>query len=247
MISARIHRCNTVESTNDIALDMARRGEPEGTVVTALAQTKGRGRRGRTWLDRPGQNALMSVVLIPDKNPAQLRELSFVAGVGVADYLALDHGIECSLKWPNDALVDDKKIAGILVEAVKVSDKWCAVAGIGLNVNQSEFDDELCNRATSIALKTGNQSSVDDTCERLAARVLEAYEQYISNGFDEILDRWRKRMWGIGLLVEVATQDRSIIGSIDGVDATGALMVRDALGNQHGIHAADSISQHYLL
>ncbi|MCE5313684.1 MAG: biotin--[acetyl-CoA-carboxylase] ligase [Armatimonadota bacterium] len=241
MIPTQIHRYGTVKSTNDIAIEMLKHGEPEGTVVTALAQSKGRGRRGRSWASEPGQNAIVSIVLTPHKQPNQLHELSFVAGLGVAEYLANDHAVEVSLKWPNDVMVGDKKIVGILVETAKVSGEWSAVAGIGLNVNQSRFDGELHNRATSIAIETGRQVDVDSVCERLAKRVLEVYEQYITGGFEDILARWTKYMWGVGRVVEVATEARSILGHIEGADDTGALIIKDARGHRHCIRAADTI------
>jgi BirA family biotin operon repressor/biotin-[acetyl-CoA-carboxylase] ligase len=241
VICARIHRYDTVESTNDIAIEMLRRGEPEGTMVTALAQSKGRGRRGRTWLDEPGQNVLMSLLLTPEKQPFELHELSFVTAVGVRNHLALDHGLEAVLKWPNDVLVGDKKIAGILIETTKFSDKWGVVAGIGLNINQSVFGDELSDCATSIALETGRRTSVEETCEVLASRILDNYEQYLECGFAAILAIWRKHMWGKGLNVELATEGKSVVGNIRGVDETGALLIVDGHRNQHIIRVAETI------
>lgn len=238
MIPARIHRYGTVTSTNDIAIEMLHRGEPEGTVVAALSQSSGRGRRGRRWIDRPGDCALISLVLTPGKPLSEMGELTFVISLGVADYLAIDHGLDPALKWPNDVLVSDKKIVGILVETVG---NLGAVAGIGLNVNQVELADEIKNTATSVAIETGRQSNIDEVCERFAAKVLEVYESYLANGFEHILNRWLERMWGVGRMVEVSSESGSVTGIIDGVEPTGELIVKGADGNLHAIHAADAI------
>ncbi|MEN6357088.1 MAG: biotin--[acetyl-CoA-carboxylase] ligase [Armatimonadota bacterium] len=238
MIPARIHRYGTVTSTNDTAIEMLHRGEPEGTVVTALSQSSGRGRRGRSWIDKPGDCALISLVLTPDKPLSEMGELTFVMSLGVADYIAEDYGLEPALKWPNDVLVSDKKIVGILVETVG---NLGAVAGIGLNVNQTELADEIKDTATSIAIETGHQSNIDEVCERFAAKVLEVYEDYLSNGFEHILSLWRERMWGLGRIVEISSEAGSVKGIIDGVEPTGALIVKSADGSLQAIHAADAI------
>ncbi|MCE5323742.1 biotin--[acetyl-CoA-carboxylase] ligase [bacterium] len=234
----RIHRYGMVTSTNDIAIEMLRRGEPERTVVTALSQSSGRGRRGRSWIDKPGDCAMISVILTPGRPISEMGELTFVMSLGVADYLEMNHNLEPALKWPNDVLVGDRKIVGILVETVNGSG---AVAGIGLNVNQVEMANEIKDTATSVAIETGHQSNIDEACERLAAKVLEVYDHYLSSGFDEILRRWRERMWGIGRMVEVSSEAGSIEGTIDGVKPSGALIVKCADGSLHAIHAADAI------
>jgi biotin-(acetyl-CoA carboxylase) ligase len=118
MITPIIHRCDEVGSTNDIALEMARSGAPEGTVVIARSQTKGRGRRGRSWFSKPGESVIMSVILRPDIPVNRYSQLAFPAAVAIAETLQIDCGLDPALKWPNDVLVSDRKIAGILVESV---------------------------------------------------------------------------------------------------------------------------------
>ena len=133
MITPAIYRFEEVGSTNDIALGMARHGASEGTVVITRSQTKGRGRRGRKWFARPGESVIMSVVLRPELPLNRYSELAFVAAVAVAECLEDKCGLEPSLKWPNDVLVGDRKIAGILIE----SERGAAIVGIGMNVLQN--------------------------------------------------------------------------------------------------------------
>lgn len=241
MISPRIHHFDTVDSTNDVALEMARRGEPEGTVVIGKRQLKGKGRRGRSWWDEPGKSVLMSVILTPDRPPTELAHLSFVASLAVAECLEAKCGLPVSLKWPNDVLVRERKIAGILVETTHVPSGTAAVVGIGVNVNQKEFPPDIAFTATSVALEKGTVDSVDELASALSEGLFANYETFLVEGFEEILGRWRNYMWGLGRQADVAAEGRSLRGTVAGVDSTGALVLRDSLGSDHAIRAADAV------
>ena len=223
MLTLRYSHFDTVTSTNDIALDMARNGEPEGLVITADRQTKGRGRRGHTWWDECGQSVLMSILLTPDIPPTHLSQLSFVVSLSAAECLESKCNLDASLKWPNDVLVNDKKLGGILIETIPA--KHIAVAGIGINVNQTAFPPELSTIATSIALENGMCLDTSAISRALAEAIRTNYQAYLANGFEEILDRWRKYMWGLGRLVEVASEEDAITGIIAGIGSDGALLV----------------------
>ena len=187
-----IHRFETVVSTNEIALDMARRGEPQGTTVLASSQSKGRGRRGRVWLDEPGACVLMSVIIRPELPPDRLPELSYLACVSVAENLKAAFGLEARIKLPNDVLVNGRKIVGTLIETTQTPGGTAAIVGIGLNVNQSIFPPEIAETATSLAIETGIEQDVAAAAESLASHFLANYAEYLANGFEEILTRWRK-------------------------------------------------------
>lgn len=238
MIAPVIHRFDSLTSTNDVARDMADRGEPAGTVVVARSQTAGRGRRGRTWLDESGKSLTMSVILRPQLPAGRLGELAFVASMAVADYLASDYAVIPQLKWPNDVLVRDKKIAGILIEAAPSA----AICGIGLNVNQSSFAAEIRAIATSLRLETGSTYDVATIAEPLASSLMEVSEAHLASGFEEILARWRKYMWGIGKQATVETVDGPVRGVIADVDSYGALLLRDDAGRIHSAHAGELVT-----
>lgn len=240
MIQPIFHFFDSVGSTNDIAIKMARDGAPEGTVIVADQQTSGRGRRGRVWLNEPGMSVQESIILRPPVGVSELPQVGFVAAVGCADFLA-EQGLEARLKWPNDVLVGNKKIAGILVE-IALSDKVsAAVVGIGVNVNHLSFSPELEDIATSIAMLTGKTNCARTLAESLGHHVLRAYDRYLAMGFVDTLNNWQTRMWGCGEQVEINMERRTICGVINGVDNTGALIVRDAKGSAHAIHAGDTI------
>lgn len=232
MISPVIHRFEEVGSTNDIALEMARSGAPEGTVVTARSQSKGRGRRGREWFDKPGESILMSVILRPKLPLNRYSELAFVAAVALAQCLSGSFGVEPALKWPNDVLIGGRKVAGILVEA----GQGAAIVGVGVNVNQSEFPPELAGEATSVAIEAGSGLDVDALTQALIDSLFAAYQL----PFEEILTRWRKYMWGLGCSVDVVTEGVTVSGTIAGIDSDGALLL-DQAGGVRRIVAADAV------
>ncbi len=235
-----IHTYDTVDSTNDIALQMARDGAPEGTAIIAQRQLKGRGRRGRKWLDEPGESVLMSVILRPPTPPDTFHELSFMASLALAEHLRSQYDIQACLKWPNDVLVNGRKVAGILLEMDPGSK--AVVVGIGINVNQHEFAPHISATATSIMLETGCRHEVARAAKSLARAVLAEYEAYLASGFKEIRERWRKYMWGFGRQAEVRTEGGVIRGEIAGIDEAGALLIRDPSGTEHTIHAADAVN-----
>ncbi len=162
-----IHKFDTVGSTNDIALDMARKGAPEGSVVLARGQLAGRGRRGRLWWDEPGSCVLMSA----GRRPASLEQisrLSMVASLAVAQGLRDKCRVEALVKWPNDVMAGDRKIAGILVETAQTSRGVAAVVGIGVNVKQTAFPEEISTNATSVAIERGECPEVPELASDLA-------------------------------------------------------------------------------
>ena len=238
VLSPRFHQFDEVSSTNDVAIEMARAGEPEGAVVVARRQLEGRGRRGSRWVDDPGKSLLMSVVLTPNVSADKMSRLSFAASLGVAECLREVCGLDALVKWPNDVIAGDKKIAGILVEMVTAR-RPAAVVGVGLNVNQTSFSGELADIATSIAIETKRQWDIDRLKESVVRRVLREYDSF--GEFDELLQRWRDRMWGMDARVEVSAEGRVARGIMLGVDSTGALVVGTDGGGELVVHAGDGL------
>lgn len=241
MIPLRHHHFDSVDSTNDIALQMAQNGEPEGTIITANQQLKGRGRRGRAWIDEPGQCVLMSIIVRPYISPTRLHELSFVASLSAAQCLKVECGLDILLKWPNDVYVDNKKLGGILIESIPTSNPPIGVIGIGINVNQRTFQPELADIATSVVIEHGFNPDVKELAQSLAKSIISNYEVYLCRGFEEILPRWSKYMWGIGRQASITTEGQVLQGVISGVDLSGALLLEDPSGNVLSVHAIDAM------
>jgi len=234
-----IYRYDTLDSTNDIALQMVRKGSPEGTCITARRQLKGRGRRGRVWFDSAGESVLMSIIFRPKIPLDRFHELSFVVSFAVAEHLRTCFGVEAVLKWPNDVLARGMKIAGVLIEIEHAT--GAAIAGVGININQRELPPSLAQRATSVLLETSVEHDVTLATETFARAIADEYERYIESGFKDIRARWLNNMWGLGKWAEVRLESEALVGIIAGLDKSGALLLRDGAGTVHTIHAADVV------
>lgn len=211
-------------STNDEARRLAREGAAEGTVVTALEQSAGRGRHGRAWASPPG-NLYLSLLLRPNLPPGRLGELAFLAGLAVAEAVAalLPAGRAVTLKWPNDVLVDGAKIAGILIE----QEAEAAVIGIGLNVAHSPSDTPY--PATSLAA-AGAGTAVAAARACLLDRLAAALARWRGEGFAPIRSAWLARAHPLGTALSVRLPEGVIAGRFAGLDPAGALLIETADG-----------------
>ena len=227
-MSPTIVRLATVDSTQRVAFELAEGGASDGTVVVADTQTAGRGRRGRAWHDAPGDGLLVSIVLRPRLSVADLPKLSFAAAVAVAEALDLTTGLTTRLKWPNDVLVNGRKLAGILLESRIVANPL-VVAGIGINMRQRSFPADLAGTATSVDLEGGR--AVEG--EELLEAVLDAFDRWRSRleseGFAPLRARWLALADTIGREVTVGEH----VGVAVDLAVDGALVLRQRGGFQH--------------
>jgi BirA family biotin operon repressor/biotin-[acetyl-CoA-carboxylase] ligase len=209
--SPRLH-LRLVDSTNLRARALAFAGAPHGTAVTADEQSAGRGRQGRSWTAPAGRALLVSVVV---REPPSL--LPLLAAVAVAQTV----GPDATIKWPNDVLLDGRKVAGILIEG-RPQERW-AVVGIGLNValRPGDFPDELRDRATGMGLQP-------DDVERVLAELLAALDARLDDAPAATLEAWRARDALTGR--EISWTSGS--GTAQGVDEDGRLLVRTPAGTR---------------
>jgi BirA family biotin operon repressor/biotin-[acetyl-CoA-carboxylase] ligase len=205
----RLH-LRVVESTNQRARELAAGGAPHGMVITAREQTAGRGRQGRTWTAPAGRALLCSLIV---RDPPRLLPLS--AGVAVAELA----GPDAALKWPNDVLIDGRKVAGILVEG-RLQEGW-AVVGVGVNVavRLEELPDELRDRAGTLGLGP-------EEIERVLERLLEGLERWSAVSPEQVLEAVRERDGLRGRRVRWAGGE----GEAAGIDGDGRLVVMTADG-----------------
>lgn len=231
-----ILRYETLASTNDEAASQARQGAAEGLCVIAREQTAGRGRQGRTWISNAGDGLYFSIVLRPKLDREQLGLITLMAGVAVHDTLS-DLGLSPDIKWVNDVLVNDKKISGILAEAVETPTGLAVVLGVGINVNGSPAIDA----ATSIEKESGTALSVDEVAERLTDKLSYYYDRMNGdNGPAGIVNEWSRRSsYFRGKPVRVTLPDGVIEGVTDGLEANGALRVKLADGPVSIVQAGD--------
>ena len=215
-----------VGSTNDIAATFADRGEPEGTVVIADAQSTGRGRHGRTWASPPGAGLYMSIVMRPAPHAVSL--LTIAAGVALADGIQAATGLHPHLKWPNDVYVGGRKLAGILAEAGTSKDGPHVVLGCGVNLMPAAYPPDVAARATSIESELGRPIDRGLLLVECLAALHVRYRELQSRASAAVIARWRDRAVStFGRRVEWDVAGVTRHGVAEDIDETGALLVRD--------------------
>jgi BirA family transcriptional regulator, biotin operon repressor / biotin---[acetyl-CoA-carboxylase] ligase len=227
-----VRRFARLDSTNRYLIEEAARGAPVGTVAVADEQTEGRGRLGRSWVAPAGASLLVSVLLRPRLAPERLALLTMAAGLAAIDAVGAIGGFEARLKWPNDVVVDDKKLAGILAE--KVGD--AVVIGMGLNVRWESFPDELAGAATACNRHSRHPVGRDD----LLASWLGALQVRLG-ALDRIVDDARARSATLGRRVRVETAGRTFAADAIELTDEGHLVVRDDDGGERVVAAGDVV------
>ncbi len=220
-----LHRLAITTSTNDEAKRAAKEGAPHGSTWVAEQQTAGRGRQGRTWESPPGENLLFSVLLRVTCPPSRIPPLALVAGLAVRDAVArAAPGADVRIKWPNDVLVEDKKIAGVLVEAVTMGSRVEAViVGIGLNVHTRVFPEELAERATSVALVASEPPDRAQLLADVLGNLERDGEVVVGRGLGPLRSRL---MAADALNGRRVKSDGGDEGVAEGIDDEGRLLVR---------------------
>ena len=235
----KIFAFGTIDSTNSCARTLAGCWAEEGTVVISDFQTAGRGRLGRTWVADAGENLMFSLILRPKIAPDAMNLLSLVAAVGIARGIEKHAGIKVLCKWPNDILCGGQKIAGILLEGSLAGDQVDSViVGIGVNVNQSQFPDEIASRATSLALATGTLHDRPELFRTILQCLEEEYSTQATSGFRHAVTRWLEYAPLIGKHITVANNAAVVEGTVRGISEGGGLIVSSQDG-EHTFLAGD--------
>ena len=204
---------DVTDSTQSDVQRLAAAGAPEGTVVTARHQRAGRGRRGHEWWDAPGQSVLASVLLRPAGPAAIAPQLSLVGGLAVADALDAVAAVPGRIRWPNDVLVDGRKVCGILAEASSdgAGRLHHVILGFGINLEQTAFPPALAGQATSLRLVTGRAIEAAAVLSAVLDRLAHHYDAWRAGGFAALREAWMRRSLLPGQIVRLP----------DGGEATG--------------------------
>lgn len=221
-----------VGSTNDVARELAADGAPEGTVVVADEQIRGRGRLARHWVAPANTSLLISVIFRPTLPPDQANRYLIACGLAVAETCEAAAGVRIDVKWPNDLLIDGKKLAGILAESSIEGEHldW-VIVGAGLNVHQVFTPtDPLSGRATSLRMETGKEHDRATLLAQILARLNDWCARLDQSA---LIAAWRARCPMLGQPVQVETPDGILTGVAEDIDTTGALWLRDAEGQRH--------------
>ncbi len=231
-----------IGSTNDAVMAAGRAGKSEGFALLADRQTAGRGRRGRSWTSPASLGLYASILLRPHQPSARVPLLTLVAGLGVAEAIEDIAGVTTQLKWPNDVLIEGRKVAGILAEVASADEQVDhVVIGIGINVNHGPPDlpEGLLPAATSLYIATGKTLPRGE----LAAAVFNAldrwYHAFSDSRVETILAAGRRRSATLGRPVDVFAEEERWQGLAMDLDADGALLVREDGGRVRRVIASD--------
>jgi BirA family biotin operon repressor/biotin-[acetyl-CoA-carboxylase] ligase len=231
---------DSLESTQTAANKLVSEGADEGTVVIADEQTGGRGRLGRKWESAKNSGIWMSLILRPAISMRQAPQLTLITAVAAVRAVEAVTNAEVHIKWPNDILMNGRKLAGILTEMQADPDRVKSVIiGIGLNVNQTGFEGELSQIATSLAAETGGTYSRSALIAVLLKEFEWIYELYLSKGFSVIKPMWEAHASTIGRRITASNLQGEITGVAEGIDEDGVLLLRDDAGELRKIYSAD--------
>lgn len=236
ILAKKIFYYETLPSTMDVAMELGLKGVPEGTIVLTESQTKGKGRLGREWHSPKYKGIYVSLVLRPDILPRETSVLTLVAAVGVCEAIKEVTGVSPQIKWPNDILINNRKLGGILTELNAEMDKvFFAVIGIGINVNNDNRS--LCDGAVSLKEHIGERQNRTRILRQVLFSIEENYLSFKRQGSLLIMDKWRLFSSTLGRRVRVVCRkagvketDRAgrlfLEGEAVDIDIDGGLLIR---------------------
>lgn len=242
-IGHRILHYFKTDSTNSVALGLAAKNAAHGTVIVAEEQTAGRGRLGRNWYSERSSGIYASVILRPPLAPSAAAVLTLMAGIAVHQAIQTVTGLAADIRWPNDVLVNGKKVCGILTEMSAEVDRLHAVVlGVGVNVNHHAMPDELKSLATSLRIEAGKVVSRAHVLIAMLGELQKQYDLLLQDGMSAIIERWSAASsFAEGKQIRVLTQGGEYRATTAGLDNTGALRVRRGDGQQETLIAGEIV------
>ena len=203
---------------------------PDGSVFIAEVQTHGKGSRGRGWTSPRGIGIWHSILLKPEISPLEVSQITLVAGLAVCKAI----GLNSMIKWPNDIVINGKKICGILTEmSAEINMVNYVVCGIGVNVNTESFDDDIADKATSMFIESGHKYVRNELIAKLLNEFEYYYKKFLDGGLSAILDEYKKCCVTLGREVNVIFKNETVRGTAVDVDENGSLAVQTENGIIH--------------
>jgi BirA family biotin operon repressor/biotin-[acetyl-CoA-carboxylase] ligase len=238
ILNPTVLRFESLPSTNTELARLASEGAAEGVSIVADEQTAGRGRLQRAWSSPRGAGLYFSILLRPTTRPNYWPLITFMAALAVGDALREACGLETDIKWPNDILSGERKICGILAEAIDTAAGRAVILGIGINLTENAFPPELANVATSVSEATGSAPDREQILAALLTALSRWYSQLNEPG--QIIDAWSNRSsYALGKLVQVSNGDDVWQGTTAGVGPDGVLRLRTSSGDIKLVRAGD--------
>ena len=230
-----------ITSTNQYIKKIAEEGAPEGTLVIADEQTKGKGRSGRVWKTPKGTAVAMSLLLRPHMPPSKISMVTLVMGLSVTRACTDLYDLQAGIKWPNDVVVDGKKLCGILTElSMELMTVNYVVIGTGINVNVREFPEELSSTATSLLLQLGHETGRAELiacCMKYFEQYYECFEQTVDLSL--LMDEYNSLLLNRNRIVRVLDPAGEYQGLALGINREGELLVRREDGSVTKVYAGE--------
>ncbi|HNZ59563.1 MAG TPA: biotin--[acetyl-CoA-carboxylase] ligase [Syntrophorhabdaceae bacterium] len=218
----------TIDSTNTYAFKLALTGKPEGTCIVAESQKSGKGRLNRTWFSPAYQNIYLSVILRPPVHPSKVYPITFLSSLAVHDTVKDLTGLPPTLKWPNDVLINGKKVCGTLLEISTEADMVSfVIIGIGFNINMDaqHTDESIKDKATSLYMETGKTYNRAYVCAVLLSMLERYYSVFLEKGEREICNIWESKALIKGKYIEINQMTEVFRGISEGIDIDGAMLL----------------------
>ncbi len=219
---------NEIDSTNEYIKKLARDGATSGLVCTAVYQTKGKGRLGRTWISSQKDNISFSVLLRPNISPMKVSSITLVTSLAILKSIKQTTGLDAKIKWPNDILINNKKVCGILTEmSAQIDMVDFIVLGIGLNVNNEFFDDEIKGKATSLFAQSGKKINKVSFLQNMLFEIEKYTDEFIkSASLNSFLEEYKKNCITLGREVLVNNLNGNISGIAFDINESGSLIIK---------------------
>ena len=229
-----------LESTQDYAKELAKRQNVHGTLIAADSQTAGKGRRGRVWQSPKGTAVSMSLCLEPKLPVTCIASVTLVMALAVAETIGSETGVYPQIKWPNDIVMNKRKLCGILTELHMKPEGYAVIIGVGINVNTEEFPEELCEIASSVKRETGKELSR----EKLIASVLQYFELFYqqyeqTQNLTLLKERYEQLLINRGNPVQVLDPSGAYEGIARGITAEGKLIVVKEDGSEINVDSGE--------
>jgi BirA family biotin operon repressor/biotin-[acetyl-CoA-carboxylase] ligase len=240
VMGKRIFCFESLDSTMDTAYELGMKNSPEGTLVCSETQKKGRGRMGRSWFSPRHKGLYFSLILRPDILPNEAPKLTILSAVAVREAIKELTGLEALIKWPNDILIHDKKVGGILTEMQAETDEVkFVVIGVGINVNTEKF--LLPPRASSLKEEKGEEIFRIELLKEILRKIEKYYFLFQDKGFSPLAREWKEHSGILGHHIKILSHHKTIEGEAVDLDSDGALLVRKDSGFIEKVLAGDVI------
>lgn len=230
MIGREIYSYKTLQSTNTTAAQLARSSapSPDGTIVVSEEQTKGRGRLGRKWDSLSQKGIYLSIILYPQINPTDAPGLSLITALALAETISEYDELDVKIKWPNDCLVNGRKVAGILTElSAEIDLVHYVIVGVGINVNQrrADFSDEMKNRATSLRAELKREVNRVELLQKFLVRFEKRYLRFQKTGLKPQRKKLLEYSNLIGKPIALDMKGKTFTGTVTDINERGELVV----------------------